>query len=382
MLIQKEDRLSRPTEPARRTGYSRRRAPLNWQKIVRLTLYGMLGLLAGVAALACAALLMDRGGTSPASVPEPSQATAGLTTPPLADTPSLPPATVAPPQVQPPLATAPLPAPTPAPPPVAAKPAPPPPESSQLTALQAKIREADAQLAKLQAQAEKARLDAAEATRQREAAQAEAARQQATAVTAGTDDRRRAAEDAQAQREREAADAEARRQQAQQAQERADAAWADTEKRIQALAQPAPPPATPPSQPAAPAPTVAAPPEPSDDDAAMTPPPPRGAPPQLPASTARPLVFLHYRSGSRGAQQEATDIAQRLLFSDFAYADTRSAANVPSVPTVRYFYADDAAAAERLAASLAWTGQQFRVEDSSGRRRNVARGTLEIWIGG
>jgi hypothetical protein len=94
------------------------------------------------------------------------------------------------------------------------------------------------------------------------------------------------------------------------------------------------------------------------------------------------LVFLHYRSGSHAAQQEATDIAQRLLFSDFAYADTRSSADVPPGPTVRFFYPDDAAAAARLAASLGWTGQEFQVEDGSARRRRAAPGTLEVWIGG
>jgi hypothetical protein len=355
MLIQKEDRLSRPTEPVRRSDHSRRRPPLNWQKIVRLVLYGMLGLLAGAAALACAALLLDRGGSPSPHPVEP----ASVAAPPPQDALAPPPPAAAP-------------APTPAP---AA--APTPPESSELTALQAKIREADARLAALQAEAEKARLAAAEATRQREAAEADAARQRAAAAAAANDDRRTAAEASQAQHERDAAEAEQRQRQAQQAQERADAAWKETERRIQALAQP------PAALPPAPAPVAANPPEPSDADAAMIPPPPPGllgghsSPP-----AARPTVVLHYRGGSRAAQQEATDIAQRLLFSDFAYSDTRSAGSVPPVPTVRYFYPDDAAAAARLAASLAWTGQQFEVQDASAHPHGAAPGTLEVWIGG
>ena len=77
----------------------------------------------------------------------------------------------------------------------------------------------------------------------------------------------------------------------------------------------------------------------------------------------------------------ATDIAQRLLFSDFAYADTRSTVKPTSNSVIRYFYPEDAQAAERLAALLSDGGPTFRVQDASDRRGRVKSGTLDVWIG-
>ena len=412
MLIEKEDRLSRPTPPRRSSwqGDSRRRPPRNWQKTIRLAVYGLLGALAGVAALACVALLLDRGSSPPAlPVQPPPSADQGVVAP------AAPMAAVVPPPVipvpSPTPSRAPLPAASPAQvvPSPTPSPAAPAPDSAELTALQAKIRDANAQLAKIQAQADQARQAAAAATRQREAAQVEAARQQASAAAAQNDDRRQQAAVAQAQRERDAADAEQRRKDAQQAQERADAAWAETERRIQTLAQqsslqaraqPQPAPATAPPRPsgiaAAPSAPVAEPGPPSDADLAIVPSPgavpqglaaPAAPPPAVstpdasPAATPRPRVFLHYLRGSAAALQSSTEIAQRLLFSDYAYADTRSAGNVPSAPTVRFFHPEDAAVAARLAALLAWTGREFQVQDDSAHDRGTPRGTLEVWIG-
>ena len=392
MLIEKEDRLSRPTSPRRRSssqGYSRRRPPRNWQKTVRLALYGLIGALALVAALASAALLLDRGGPRKTSAPS---LVAEIAPPPAeVAPPSAAPAMVVPPSPLPPVAAVPATVPSAPAPPAS-------PDSRELSALQAQIRQANARLAALQAQAEQARRLAVAATGQREAAQADAARQHATVEAAQTDERRRQAAEEQTRRESDAAEAEQRRQQAQQAQERAAAAWIETERRIQALAQQALPPSTP-VKPALTAPTDAArgppanggggataiprasPPSvrsPSEADEALTEPPGRA---DSAAGASRPRVFLRYRSGSPAAQQAATEIAKGLLFSDYAYADTRSSANVLPAPTVRYFYPEDAAAAGRLAALLAWTRQDFQIQDASDHRRGVARGTLEVWVG-
>jgi hypothetical protein len=91
-------------------------------------------------------------------------------------------------------------------------------------------------------------------------------------------------------------------------------------------------------------------------------------------------VFIHYRSGSSPAMETATAIAQRLLFSDFSYADTRSASAVSGGSSVRYFYPEDAAAAARLADLLRGTGIDFHVADLSASRGRAPRGTLDVWI--
>lgn len=133
---------------------------------------------------------------------------------------------------------------------------------------------------------------------------------------------------------------------------------------------------------------------PSDFDDAMSPPPKPPYPAQASAGparqaeppaaypAARPRVFLHHRGGSAAGQQEANDIAQRLLFSDFAYVETRKTADSPAMASVRFFYPEDAAAAARLAGLLGGTGLDFQVQDFSARRGRASRGTLEVWLPG
>ncbi len=79
--------------------------------------------------------------------------------------------------------------------------------------------------------------------------------------------------------------------------------------------------------------------------------------------------------------RQATDVAQRLLFSDFAYADTRSTVSAPTDSVIRYFYAEDAPAAERLAALLSDGGTGFRIQDAHASRGRAKPGTLDVWIG-
>ena len=100
-----------------------------------------------------------------------------------------------------------------------------------------------------------------------------------------------------------------------------------------------------------------------------------------PVASERPRVRLYYQRESAPALQLTTDIAQRLLFSDFAYADTRSATNAPHGAEVRFFHPDDAAAATRLAALLGGLGPAFQVRDLSDRAPPQSRGGLEVWIG-
>jgi hypothetical protein len=381
MFIEKEDRLSRATPPRRLDRASRRRGPRDWQKPVRLLLYTLLGLLGGVAIIAVVALLLDRPTSSPEAArsrpDETAQAARPLAAPPLGvDVPAPGVAAPDPATIAPPLAI-------PAAPrtdavSIPTLPAAPAPgiNIADVAALQAQIREANAMLATIRAQEEQARKDIAEAARARQAAQAEQERQR-QAVQAATDELKRTkAVEAEQQRQRDAAQADERQRQAQLEQQRAQTAWADAERTIQALSQRAAPlPPLPAAAPPAIMPSAASgagKPAPVAGDEAVV---PKLPPLPAPAPSARPKVFLRYLGGSAASQQLATEVAQRLLFSDFAYSDTRSVNDAPVAPTVRYFFPEDAAAAQRLAALLSGTGQ-----DMSDRRGQTARGALEVWL--
>jgi hypothetical protein len=322
MFIANERRLSRSGSRRQSRWDVEARPPRNWRKALRLTLYTLLGLLGSLAALASVSLMLQRH----RSVPVPAPA---------------------------PLADAALPALPAAPAPVPAAPAAPAPPSSSdgpaLRALQDQMRDAATVLADLRRQADQLRQGIADVARARAAADeaADKARQAQQAV-----ERDRAA-------------------QAEQAKTEVD--WADAERTVRTLA-PRPPPAPPPARPAATA-------QPAQ--------PPQAAPAALadatpaPAPQPRPRVALRYQSGSAAAMQAANDIAQRLLFSDFTYIDTRSAPDAPASPVIRYFHQEDAAAAQRLADWLSNGGARFRVQDASAHAgRAPPVGTLDVWIGG
>jgi hypothetical protein len=98
------------------------------------------------------------------------------------------------------------------------------------------------------------------------------------------------------------------------------------------------------------------------------------------AESARPRIFLHYRTGSERGLQEATEVARVLLFSDFAYAATTGLPSGTTAPLIRYYYPADAGAAGRLAALLRGSGLDFQVSDGSAAASGVAPGTIEVWI--
>ncbi len=374
MFIEKEDRVSHAAPPSRSSwdGSSRRRAPRNWQKTIRLTLYGLIGLLAGMAALASIALFFGQGGP-PAAPPNPiaspdTNATLPAAPPPMmADLPpaptDLPPAPTAtqpppaspsrpPPQaaLMPPPPAPPAPAPVTSPPPAAAPDAA---ATRAMQTLQQQIREANEALAGLRSEAERLRQGLSDTVRQH------------TLPARPVPPPAPSAD----------------------AQQPTDS-WADAERTIQALAQRAPPPAAPTTaaSPAAAPPVIATPHPPPAPPAAPTPTTTlaTNAPPDATAAAPampRPRVYLHYPAGSRSGLQTTTDIAQRLLFSDFAYADTRSSANMPASPVIRYFYPEDEPAAERLASLLGGSGPSFRVVDATNQPGHATRGTLDVWVG-
>ncbi len=94
----------------------------------------------------------------------------------------------------------------------------------------------------------------------------------------------------------------------------------------------------------------------------------------------RPRVYLFYPDRSSAGLGLSTNIAQRLLFSDFAYADTRSSTKAPAQSEIRFYRAEDQNAAERLATLLSDIGGGFQVRNLSDQGAAEPNRTLEIWI--
>ena len=148
-----------------------------------------------------------------------------------------------------------------------------------------------------------------------------------------------------------------------------------------------PPPAVLPPHPSVPRPRIA-PAVQADQDAAQASfvASPVVVPPHPPASRSlppgeRPKVHIYYAGGSAEAQQMTTVVAQQLLFSDFAYADTRSAVKVPVAAEIRFFHPEDEGAAGRLAALLGGAGRDFQIRNWADREVTRPPGTLEVWLG-
>jgi hypothetical protein len=97
------------------------------------------------------------------------------------------------------------------------------------------------------------------------------------------------------------------------------------------------------------------------------------------ASVAGPRVFVQYRTGSSG-QQLASDLTRRLLTSDFSYAEMRPVPVSTQIPLIRYFHAEDAGAARKLADLLRGDGGDFRVQYARGASAGGSDGLLEVWI--
>ena len=101
--------------------------------------------------------------------------------------------------------------------------------------------------------------------------------------------------------------------------------------------------------------------------------PPREA--QL--ASGQPRVFLHHRAGSAAGAETAAALAGTLREGGFDVPDLRPVPAVPSQRVVRYFHAEDAAAAARLAGRL---GRGWAIQDFRGYEPSPGPGTLEVWV--
>ncbi|MFC7474620.1 hypothetical protein ACFQS7_09665 [Dankookia sp. GCM10030260] len=110
--------------------------------------------------------------------------------------------------------------------------------------------------------------------------------------------------------------------------------------------------------------------------------PPVAAPPPAisrpgPAPGGQPRVFVHHRAGSPVGAEAAAALVASLRDGGFEVPDIRPVAAVPSQRVVRYFYAEDAAAAARLAGRL---GRGWAIQDFRGYEPSPGPGTLEVWV--
>ncbi len=103
-----------------------------------------------------------------------------------------------------------------------------------------------------------------------------------------------------------------------------------------------------------------------------------GAPPLGAASSSgHQRVVLHHRAGSYAASEAAGGMAAQVREAGFDLADTRAVTATPSQRVVRYFHAEDAPAAARLAGRL---GRGWALQDFRSYEPLPAPGLLEVWL--
>lgn len=119
---------------------------------------------------------------------------------------------------------------------------------------------------------------------------------------------------------------------------------------------------------------------PSRREPAVLPPiaaPAPARPPRPEAAGGQPRVFVHHRAGSPNGAEAAAALLGPLREGGFEVPEVRPTPSVPSQRVVRYFYADDAAVAARLAGRL---GRGWAIQDFRGFEPAPSPGTLEVWV--
>jgi hypothetical protein len=90
-----------------------------------------------------------------------------------------------------------------------------------------------------------------------------------------------------------------------------------------------------------------------------------------------PRVFVHYRGGSSVAAEAAMMAAAQLREAGIEVVELRTVTAAPAQRVVRYFHAEDAATAARLAGRL---GRGWAIQDFRSYEPGTAPQTLEIWL--
>jgi hypothetical protein len=110
---------------------------------------------------------------------------------------------------------------------------------------------------------------------------------------------------------------------------------------------------------------------------AASPPRPAAIESEHAASAAGRRVFVHHRAGSEGSVRATVAAIRATRAAGLPIVDVRLVTAVPPASDVRYFFADDAAEAARLARQL---GPEWRVRDFRHYPRPPRAGTLEVWV--
>lgn len=90
-------------------------------------------------------------------------------------------------------------------------------------------------------------------------------------------------------------------------------------------------------------------------------------------------VVIHYPAGSGWGAAEA-DRLRAMLGPEAEQVETRAGNRDPREPVIRYFFVEDAAAANAVAADLRATGVDWHVKDATADRPRPSRGTVEVWL--
>lgn len=88
-------------------------------------------------------------------------------------------------------------------------------------------------------------------------------------------------------------------------------------------------------------------------------------------------VVLHHRAGSYAASEAAGAMAAQVREAGFDLNETRAVTATPSQRVVRYFHAEDAPAAARLAGRL---GRGWALQDFRSYEPLPSPGLLEVWL--
>lgn len=96
-----------------------------------------------------------------------------------------------------------------------------------------------------------------------------------------------------------------------------------------------------------------------------------------PSGGGLPRVVLHHRAGSYSASEAAGAMASQVREAGFDLNETRAVTATPSQRVVRYFHAEDAPAAARLAGRL---GRGWALQDFRSYEPLPTPGLLEVWL--
>jgi hypothetical protein len=100
-----------------------------------------------------------------------------------------------------------------------------------------------------------------------------------------------------------------------------------------------------------------------------------------------PRVFVHYARDTIVGRKLAAETALYLQSRGYDIVDLRAVVHSVSLPTVRYFFAEDQESAERIAGlfeaylvSLTDEQTPARVQDFTRFRPQPSRGNIEVWL--